>query len=62
MLEVILNSAPHSVDKGLGLTQALTKKGLEFFPGDGDVNLILHFLLVLLPAKQGGILEESGGK
>ena len=62
MLGVLLNSASDGVYKGLGLIQASRKKGLEFLPDNGDVSLIIHLLLVLLPAKQGGILEESGGK
>ena len=62
MLGVFSNSAPDGVDKSLGLTQASTKKGLKFFPDDGYISLILHLLLVLLPAKQGDIFEEDGGK
>ena len=62
MLTVFPNSAPNGFDKGLGLTQALIKEDLEFFPGDEDVSLILHLLLVLLSAKQGGIFEKGGGK
>ena len=62
MLGVLLNIAPDSVNKGLELTQALTKKGLEFFLGDGDVSLILYFLLVLLPAIKGSIFKRGGGK
>ena len=62
MLEVFPNIIPDGVDKGFALTQTLAKKGLEFFPGDGDISFIFHLLLVLLLAKQGGILDESGGK
>ena len=62
MLGVLPNSAPNDVDKRLQLTQALTKEDLEFLPGNGDVNLILHLFLVLLPAKQDGIFEENDGK
>ena len=38
------------------------KECREFLLGDRDVRLILYLLIVLLPAKQGGILEEGGGK
>ena len=62
MLRVLSNIAPDNVNKGLELTQTLTKEGLEFFPGDGDVSLIFYLPLVLLPAKQGGIFEEGSGK
>ena len=62
MLKVFLNSAPNSVDKSFELTQALAKEALEFLPGDGNVGLIFYFLLMLLLAKQGNILKQSGGK
>ena len=62
MLGVFPNSAPDGIDKSLGLTQALTTKGFKFFLGDGDVNLIFHLLLVLLPAKQSYFLKKNGGK
>ena len=62
MLGVFPNSAPDSVNKDLGLTHALAKEGLEFLLVYSlvyrDLSLILHLPLVLLPAKQGGILEE----
>ena len=62
MLGVLPNSALDNVNKDLGLTQALMKKGLKFFPSNWDVGLILHFPLVLLLVKQGSILEKSGDK
>ena len=62
MLVVFPNSALDSVDKGLRLIRALIKEDLEFFPGDEDVDLIPYLPLVLLPVKQGNILEEDGGK
>ena len=62
MLRVFSNSTLDSVNKGLGLTQALIKEVLEFFPGDEDDGLIFHFLLMLLPTKQDKVLEESDGK
>ena len=62
MLRVFLNSAPDGVKKGLGLNQVLAKEGFEFFSSNGNVNIFFYLLLVLLPAKQGGILEENGGK
>ena len=62
MLEVFLNSAPDGVNKSLGLIQVLAKKGLEFFPDNGDVSIIFHLLLVVLPANQVDILEKNGGK
>ena len=62
MLEVFPNSAPDGVNKGFGLTQVSAKEGLKFLSGDGDVSFMLYFPLVFLSAKQGGILEKSGGK
>ena len=62
MLGVFSKSTPDGINKDLELTQVLAKKGLEFFPSDGDVGLILYLLLVLLPAKQGSIFKESSGK
>ena len=62
MLGVFSNSALDGINKDLRLTQALTKEDLEFFSGDRDVSLILYLPLMLLPVKQDGILEESGGK
>ena len=62
MLGVFFNSTLDSVNKDFGLTQALTKESFEFFPFDENVNLILYFSLVLLPAKQVGIFKEAGGK
>ena len=62
MLEVLLNSTLDGINKNLGLIQALMKERFKFLPDDGNVNLILQFLLVLLPAKQSGIFEKNGGK
>ena len=62
MLGVLSNNALDSVNKDLGLIQALAKEGLKFLLGNRNVNLILHIPLILLPAKQEGIFEESGGK
>ena len=62
MLELLPNSILDDINKGLGLTQALAKEGLKFIPGNEDVGFILHLWLVLLPAKQSGILEDVGGK
>ena len=62
MLGVLSNSTPDSVNEYFGLTHASAKEGLKFFPGNGNIGLILHLLLVLLLAKQDNILEEGGGK
>ena len=62
MLGVPPNNAPDGVHKGFRLTQALIKQGFKFLSGDEDFNLIFHLPLVLLPVKQGGILEEGGSK
>ena len=62
VLGVLFDSTLDSVDKRLGLTQALTKEGFKFFSGNGNVGFIFYFLLVLLLAKQGNILEKNGGK
>ena len=61
-MEIFPNSAPDDIDKGLGLIQALAKKGFEFLLDDKNVGFILHFPLVLLLAKQGGIFKEGDGK
>ena len=62
MLAFFSNSAPDGVNENLELTLTLVKKGLEFLLGDKNVSLILYLLLVLLPAKHGGIVEKNGGK
>ena len=62
MLETFLNGALNSVDKELGLIQALVKEGFKFSTSDGDVGFILHLLLVLLPANQSNIFERNDGK
>ena len=62
MLGVFPNSAPDRVNKGLGLTPGSTKEGLEFFPDDKNVSLILHLLLVLLLAKHRAILDDDSSK
>ena len=62
MLRVVLNNALDGVNKSFWFAQTAIKKGLEFLLGDGNIGLILYFPQMLLPAKQGGIFEESGGK
>ena len=62
MLGVLPNSAPDGVDKSLALAQALAKEGLESFPADKTVSLVLYFTLVLLPSEQGGILQQGSRK
>ena len=62
MLKVFSNSASDNIDKILGLIQALAKKGFEYFLGNGNVDLIFLFPLLLLLIKQGGIFEKDGGK
>ena len=62
MLGVLPNSAPDCIDEGLGLAQALTKKSVKFFPGDGDIYLVLYLALVLLPAEEGSIFWEGSCK
>ena len=62
MLGVFPNSILDGIDKGLKFTQALVKESLEFFPPNGDLNLIFHLLLLLLPAKQVSIFTESNSK
>ena len=59
MLGVSEKNALDSVNKSLGFAQTLTKKGLEFFPGNADVGLVLYFMLVLLPVEQDGIFQEN---
>ena len=62
MLEVFPNNILDCVNKSLKFTQALVQKSLEFFLGDGNINLMLYFSLMLLLAKQGNIFEKRSGK
>ena len=62
MLGVLLDGAPDGVDESLGFAQALAKEGLESLPADRGVSLVLYLALVLLPAEQGGILQEGSRK
>ena len=52
---VFPDSAQDSINKNLGFAQALAKKGIESFPADRNVSLVLYLTLVLLPAEQGSI-------
>ena len=40
----------------------MAKEGLEFLPADRDVSLVLYLILVLLPAEEGGVVQESSRK
>ena len=62
MPKILSNSVPDGINKKFGLIKALAKADFEFFPGDRDVDFILYLSLVLLPTKQGSILEENGDK
>ena len=62
MLGVLPDDTPDGVNESLGFAQALAKKGLEFFPADKGINLVLYLTLVLLPAEQGGVFEEGSRK
>ena len=62
MLGVLSDSASDGVNKSLELAQALAKKGLESFPTDRDVSLVLYLTLILLPSNQGGIFQEGSRK
>ena len=62
MLGVFLDSAPNGVNKSLGFARALVKEGLESLPANRDISLVLYFTLVLLPAEQGGIVQERRRK
>ena len=62
MLGVLHDRTLDSVDKSLGLAQALAKEGFEYFPADRDVGLVLYFTLVLLSLEQGGIFQDSSHK
>ena len=37
-------------------------EGLEFFLGNKDVGFVFYLTLVLLPAEQNGVFQESGRK
>ena len=56
MLGVFPNSALDGIKENLVFPQALTKENLESFLADRDVSLVFYPILVLLPAKQCGIL------
>ena len=62
MLGVLPDNSPDGVDKSLGFAQALMKKSLEFFLANKNVSLVFYLTLVLLPAKQGSILQENTHK
>ena len=62
MLRAVLDNASDGVNKSLGFAQTLAKKSLEFLSADKDVNLVFYFMLVLLPAEQGGIFQKSSRK
>ena len=62
MLGVFPNSTLNNVDKSLEFAQALAKEGLKSLPADRNVSLGLYLTLVLLPAEQGGIFQETGPK
>ena len=62
MLVVFSDSTPDSVNKSLGFAKTSVKKGLESLPANRDVNSVFYLTLVLLPAEQGGILQESNRK
>ena len=51
MLQVFFDSSLDSINKKLELTQALIKKSLQFFPGNGDVCFVFYFTLILLLAE-----------
>ena len=62
MLEVLPDSTLDGVDKSLRFAQALAKEGLESLRADKDISLVLYLTLVLLPAEQSGIIQESSCK
>ena len=62
MLGVLSDGTPNGVDKSLGFVQALAKEDLESLPADVNVSLVFYLTLVLLPAEQGGIFQESNCK
>ena len=62
MLGVFSDNVLNGVNESLELAQALAKEGLESFPADRDINLVLYLTLVFLPSKQGGILQEGSRK
>ena len=62
MLGVLLDGIPDGVNERLGFTQALAKEGLKSLPADSGISLVLYFTLMLLPAEQGGVLQEDSRK
>ena len=62
MLKVLPDSTSDGVDESLGFARAMAKEGLESFPTDRGVSLVLYLTLVLLLAKQGGVLQKDSRK
>ena len=62
MLGVLPDGTPDGVNKSLRFAQVLAKKGLKSLPADRSVSLVLYLTLVLLPAEQGGVLQEGSRK
>ena len=62
MLKVFPDSAPDGIDKSLRFALALIKKSFKSFPADGNISLVHYLTLVLLPAEQGNIFQESSCK
>ena len=62
MLGVFHGGTPDDVDESPGFAQALPKEGFESFPADKGVSLVFYLTLVLLPAEQGGVLQEDSCK
>ena len=62
MLGVLPDGTLDGVNKSLGFAQVSAKEGLESLPADRDVSLVLYLMLVLLPADQGGVLQEGSRK
>ena len=62
MLGVLPDGTPDVVNESLGFAQALAKEGLESFPADMAISLVLYLTLVLLLVEQGGVFQEGSCK
>ncbi len=58
MLGVASSFAPDVADKRIGFPQALSSKGLKFFPGQRSDSVAFGPGLMLLPAMEDAVFQE----
>ena len=59
VLGIPLDLGPVAIDKGSGISEALTKEDLELLPGDKDCAFSLILLFVLLLTKVDAVTQEK---